>query len=94
MHNESLRALAACSWGGEEARIQRGRVGRWRVAKGHYLSARNSANPREALHHLLVATMLRPAYMTHKGFFVVLLNAFGLLDPALGIKQAWRKVVH
>jgi hypothetical protein len=32
--------------------------------------------------------------MTHKGFFVVLLNAFGLLDPALGIKQAWRKVVH
>jgi glycosyltransferase involved in cell wall biosynthesis len=94
MHNESLRALAACSWGGEEARIQRGRVGRWRVAKGHYLSARNSNDPREALHHLLVATMLRPAYIANKGYFVVLLNATGLLTPVLSMKQAWRKVVH
>ncbi len=86
---EAPKALAYCNWGNAEAEAARRRVGRWRIAKGHYLFAVSAPSPRESVGHYLRAVRLRPSYLDprRRGVWRIVLRALGLLGPSRAVRD-------
>jgi glycosyltransferase involved in cell wall biosynthesis len=82
MYREDSKALAFCDWGGAEEEWLRRRVGRWRLAQGHYKFARAVPGHLRSLKHLLLAAMYRPGYLRRSGFWIAALNGLRLATPA------------
>lgn len=88
MYGEDPKALAYCDWGGVEARRARRRVGRGRLAQGHYKFARAVPSRLRKLKHLLLAAAYRPDYLRRKGFWVSALDGQRLATPA---RWVWKR---
>jgi len=90
-HGEAPKALAYCTWGGSEAERRRKKVATWRVAQGHYRFARSISQKTVKGRHLLLAARYRPGYLRRKAFYVVLLEALGVMKPS---RLLWRSILR
>jgi len=69
---------------------QRRKVGRWRLAQGHYALAKSTSHNITKVWHLVRAIGYRPGYFFRLGFWIVLSDAFKLRKP---LRWLWHRMV-